>query len=123
MAFFNLFEHLKRLRLDSVFRAHDERRNIGHICAVNTNITEGLMSRGIKKCNVFLPAVFGSMDALIGVNMLSNASRLREAVARSRLGSGHIGFSDVINERRLAMVYVSQDGHHWRTNILFSFLF
>src|SRR3989338_373996 len=101
MAFFNLFEHLKRLRLDSVFRAHDERRNIGHICAVNTNITEGLMSRGIKKCNVFLPAVFGGMDDLIGVNMLSDASRLR---------SGHIGFSNVINERRLAVVYVSQDG-------------
>src|SRR3989338_9241 len=114
MAFLNLFECLKRLRFDSVFRAHDERSDVSHICAVNTDVTESFMSRGIKKCNVFLPAVFGGVDDLIGVNMLGDASRL---------GSGHIGFSNVINERRLTVVYVSQDSHHWWTDILFKFLF
>ena len=92
-----MLKNFKSLGFNSVFRTDNEGRDVGYIRATGANATKGFVSRGIKESDVFPSTVFRSVGNLISTRMLSDASRLR---------SRHVGFPDVVDESRLAMVDV-----------------
>ena len=93
-------DRLDRLRHDAVVGRHDDDRHVGDLRAAGTHGREGFVSRRIEESD--LAAV--EHDAV-------RADVLRDT---ARLAFDDVGLADIVQQRRLAVVDVSHDGHDRR---------
>ena len=89
------------LRHDAVVRAHHQDHDVGDLGAACTHGAERRVTRGIEKGHHALR----SLD-VVCADVLGDAAGLARR---------HLGAPDVIEQRGLAVIDVTHDGHHRRT--------
>ncbi len=101
-----MIDRLHGLRHDAIIRRHDKDCDICRVCTAHTHRRERLMSRRVKESNFLSIDIDG-----IRTNMLCDTSRFLVC---------HVGLSDRIQERGLAVVYMphNTDDRRSRHHIL-----
>ena len=94
-------DRFDRLRHDAVVRRHHEDDDVGDVRATGAHRGERCVSRGVDERDEALRRLH-----LVGADVLGDATRLAR---------GHLGGADVVEQRRLAVVDVTHDGHDRRT--------
>ena len=95
------------MRHHTVIGGHDQHHDVGHIGAAGAHGAEGRVARRIQKgdlLNLFRALGVGKGDG-VSADMLGDAA----GFARS-----HVGLTNGVQQRRLAMVHVTHDGDNRR---------
>ena len=95
-----MVDRLDGLRHDAVVGRDDEDDEVGHLGAAGAHGGEGLVTRRVEEGH---PAP-GDVDG-VGADVLGDAARLP---------GGHVGGTDGVEKRRLAVVDMAHQGHHRR---------
>ena len=93
-----VIHRLDGLRHDAVIRGHHQHHDVRDLGAPCAHSRKGFVSGSIEEGHP--PAL---QPDVVGADMLGNAASLRV---------GHMGAADGVEQRRLAVVHVSHDGHH-----------
>ena len=98
-----------RLRHHTVIRSHDKNRDIGDFGAAGTHAGKRCVARRIDEGNRALVVLH-----VVGADMLGDTTRFTGL---------DLGATNIIEQRCLAMVDVTHDGHHRGTRHAFDFVF
>ena len=85
------------LRHHAVVRRHDDDGDIGHLGAARAHLGEGLVTGSVEEGDVMTVVLDPP-----GADDLGNAARF---------GRGDVALANLVQQRRLAVIHVSHDGH------------
>src|SRR3954453_12423107 len=100
-------ERLDRLRHDAVVGGDHQDDDVGHLGATGTHRGERLVTRGVDEGDRPLVALQLG-DDLVGADVLRDATGL---------AGHHVGVAQGVEQLGLAVVDVTHDGHHRRTDV------
>ena len=101
-----------RLRHNAVIGGHNQNHDVSGLGAASPHAGEGFVTGRIEEYD--LAAVRRRL--LVQNRYLVCANMLRDATG---FASGHVGQPDGIEQRGLAVIHVTHDGHHRRTRDTF----
>ena len=103
-----MVQGFKRLRHHAIIGGDNQHYDVCDLGSTGAHAGKGFVAGSIEEDNLAAKGrrIFLGDLHLVSADMLCDSSRLT---------SGDIGFTNSIKQRSLAMIYVTHDGHHWRT--------
>ena len=105
-----VIDALNGLRHHAIVGGHHEHDKVGHICAARTHGTKGCVAGRVEKCDglkTFLVFRMGDING-VGADVLGDPTGF---------AGNHIGVSNGVEQRRLAVIHMAHHGDHRRPRL------